>query len=223
MTKLVFISDTHNRHKKIKLPDGDILVHCGDATSMGEIHELQQVIDWFKKLLDVGKYKDIIYISGNHDFGYQEMPALMKDMTKGVGHYLEDKAVTVQGLKFYGSPWSPLFFEWAYNLPRGEALKEKWDMIPANTDVLITHTPPFGIGDLVNRSFTTSYDPPNFDGHTGCRELLEAVKKLKPKIHAYGHIHDAYGTTTIGGTTFVNAATCDDKYQAVHEPIVVEV
>ena len=94
-------------------------------------------------------------------------------------HYLCDESLTLDGVKFYGSPWQPRFFDWAFNKDRGAPLKAIWDKIPLDTDVLITHGPPHGILDLT------------FDKiKAGCEELLLAVQRIKPKVHVFGHIHE---------------------------------
>jgi len=90
--------------------------------------------------------------------------------------------VIIEGVKFYGSPWQPRFFDWAFNLDRGEEIKKKWDLIPMDTDVLITHGPPYGILDLTHEG-----------EKVGCEELMKAVLRVQPKIHIFGHIHEAYG------------------------------
>ena len=126
-------------------------------------------------------------------------------------HYLQDSEVTIDGIKFYGSPWQPEFYNWAFNLPRGEKLAQKWAEIPDNTDVLITHGPAYGILD---------YAP--MGGHVGCEELYKRISDIKPKIHVCGHIHNSYGQKTIDGIEFLNASVLNDRYEYAHKPIVVD-
>lgn len=126
--------------------------------------------------------------------------------------YLEDAEALAFGLKVYGSPWQPRFNRWAFNLQRGRALLDKWDRIPADTDVLLTHTPPVGHGDLCARQ-----------RHVGCVELLSVVQnRVRPRYHVFGHIHEGYGVTTDGQTVFVNAAICNIKYSPVNPPVVFD-
>jgi len=224
MPRLVCISDTHTYHKKLKMPDGDILVCAGDISFSGKLDEVQRWCEWIDTLLNRGKYKDAVWIAGNHDFFFEEgNPEYIKDVVKYSGHYLKDESVTIQGLKFYGSPWQPEFFDWAFNLPRGTALKIMWDKIPTDTDVLITHGPPYLILDDIFRKTRTKYDPIDLlPGHVGCADLAEAVKRIKPKLHVFGHIHEAYGMKEIDGTTYVNASVNTYGYDPINKPIVVD-
>ena len=117
----------------------------------------------------------------------------------------------VDGLEVWGSPWQPWFHDWAFNLERGAALAEKWAMIPDSTDLLITHGPPHGILDAC------------FDGRrVGCEELTRAVERVRPKLHVFGHIHEAYGVVDDGTTLFVNASNCNLRYRPANAPIVVD-
>ncbi len=102
----------------------------------------------------------------------------------------------------------PWFYDWAFNLERGPEIRAKWELIPKNTDVLITHGPPIGIADLTSRG-----------EQVGCQDLLEVIEKIRPAIHIFGHIHEGYGMITKGKTTFINASNCDQHYQLVNPPI----
>jgi Icc-related predicted phosphoesterase len=212
--KIVFISDTHNKHKHLTskgmgniLGSGDILVHCGDSTSMGHKHEIEQFLKWFSNT----DFEHKIFIAGNHDFGFEEQTDIDQEFKDLGVTYLFDNDITIDGIKFYGSPWQPEFYNWAFNLPRGEKLAEKWEKIPDDVDILITHGPAYGILD---------YAP--IGGHVGCEELYRKIVEVKPKIHVCGHIHDSYGQKTIGGIEFLNASVLNDKYEYAHKPIVVE-
>ncbi len=124
-----------------------------------------------------------------------------------------DDYVIIDGLLYYFSPYQPEFCDWAYNLPRGEPLREKWSLIPDNVDVLVTHGPPHGILDVAP-----------FGGNVGCEELRQVIgTRINPKLHVFGHIHDGYGMTKIGNTTFVNAAICTERYQPINAPIVIDI
>jgi len=212
--KIVFISDTHNKHKHLTskgmgniLGSGDILVHCGDSTSMGHKHEIEQFLKWFSNT----DFEHKIFIAGNHDFGFEEQTDIDQEFKDLGVTYLFDNDITIDGIKFYGSPWQPEFYNWAFNLPRGEKLAEKWEKIPDDVDILITHGPAYGILD---------YAP--IGGHVGCEELYRKIVEVKPKIHVCGHIHDGYGQKTIGGIEFLNASVLNDSYEHAHKPIVVE-
>lgn len=212
--KIVFISDTHNKHKILTsnaygniLGSGDILVHAGDSTSMGQKHEINEFLKWFSKT----DFEHKIFIAGNHDFGFEEQTDINQEFKDLGVTYLFDNDITIDGIKFYGSPWQPEFYNWAFNLPRGEELAAKWEKIPDDVDILITHGPAYGILD---------YAP--IGGHVGCEELYRKIVEVKPKIHVCGHIHDSYGQKSMGGIEFLNASTLNDKYEYAHKPIVVE-
>lgn len=130
--------------------------------------------------------------------------------------YLRNSAIDIEGVRFYGSPWQPRFMHWAFNLSRGEDLRRKWDFIPEDTDVLVTHGPPHGRLDLVPRDRAGIFE------NTGCEELLLAVKRIRPKLHVFGHIHEGYGVTRESGTTFVNACVCDAAYRPVNPAVIIE-
>ncbi len=206
--KFVVISDTHGQHRSLKLPKGDIIIHAGDISKRGHPIELEDFLDWFSNL----KFKHKIFIAGNHDFFLEQAhPRIIEQMIpKGVV-YLNDSGFQIEGLKFWGSPITPWFNDWAFNRERGEEIKQHWDLIPDDTDILITHGPPFGILDET------------VDGErTGCEELLGKVHQIKPKFHVFGHIHEDYGQYTKGETIFVNASVLDDCYQLVYQPVAIE-
>jgi predicted phosphodiesterase len=148
----------------------------------------------------------------------QRDPGLWRQLMAERGiTYLQDSEVTIDGLRIWGSPWQPEFYDWAFNLPRGDALKEKWDLIPAGIDILVTHGPPRGKLDM-----TYSYAGFPRD-EVGCWDLARAVARIKPKVHVFGHIHVGYGVVEENGTTFVNPSSCDDNYDATQDPIVLEI
>ncbi len=202
--KIVMISDTHGEHRKIKIPECDLLIHAGDILQGGmEVGILED----FNKWLGEQPAKGIVCIAGNHDFIFEKV-----DIARGLitnATYLQDEYTHVNGLKIYGSPWQPEFFNWAFNLPRGEAIKKKWDMIPTDTDILVTHGPPLGYQDRVGNK------------HVGCEELEKRVKEIKPLIHVFGHIHCGAGYTQDEHTTYVNAAIVDEAYRVRYEPTVI--
>lgn len=216
--KIVCIADTHGRHKKLKkmlrgkMPEGDVIVCAGDNTPSGEVEMFMSFSNWLSRL----PYKFKIVIAGNHDRNFANNDhCLCKDelLRRGI-IYLEDSEVIIGGVKFYGSPWQPEFCNWAFNLPRGEDLLEKWRYIPNDTDVLITHGPPYGILDV------SVYDKIS----VGCEDLRsEVFGRIKPKVHIFGHIHAWHGMEEHDGIKFINASSVNESYIVQNEPIVVEV
>ena len=206
--KIVTISDTHCMHREVDVPDGDVLIHAGDMTGRGEMERLLDFCEWMNEL----PHKHKIVIAGNHDFCFENW---RRDeairMMEEVAVYLEDSSVVIDGVKFYGSPWQPEFCDWAFNLPRGEALREVWSKIEADTDVLITHGPPLGILDKCP------------GGNVGDEELAKAIDGLNLKYHIFGHIHEGYGTTKAGEVTHINASNCTGSYRPINPPITFEI
>ena len=212
--KIVFISDTHGKHKILTtkaynniLGEGDVLVHAGDCTNVGKTHEIKEFLDWFSDTPFTHK----IFIAGNHDFWFEKNHDIAQEYKdKGV-KYLFDSMVEIDGVKIYGSPWQPEFYNWAFNLPRGEKLAEKWGKIPEGLDILVTHSPAFGMVDATIQGISV-----------GCHDLFQRVVKVKPKIHACGHIHWSYGQKTFDGIEFINASILNEGYFYENKPIAIE-
>ena len=203
--KTVFISDTHGLHHQLAgLPEGDLIIHGGDMTRRGTPEEVEDFLNWFINL----PYRHKIFIAGNHDFYFEHFTRqqIQNDLPEDC-HYLLNSGVNIEGIKIWGSPVTPTFFNWAFNEDRGAPIKKFWDMIPTDTDVLITHGPPGGILDE-----TVSGQ------QVGCSNLSETVNFIRPKFHLFGHIHEAYGSTISGATTFINGSILNEKYEAVNPP-----
>ncbi len=200
--KIDTISDTHNKHGKIKLPGGDILIHSGDFSSHGAVGETVAFLDWFADQ----DYSHLVLIAGNHDFIAEKQPLWMnEECKKRQIIYLNDSGVEIEGIKFWGSPIQPWFYDWAFNRARGPEIKKHWDLIPEDTQVLITHGPPHMILDGV----------PQRGGwyeHVGCADLYEKIIKTNIKLHIFGHIHEGTGYKYLDGRTYVNASSLDGMY-----------
>ena len=206
--KFVVISDTHCQHHQLSLPAGDILIHAGDVSSRGHFTEINDFLNWFQNQ----NYKYKIFIAGNHDFYFEKEKAekIKKIIPPGI-IYLNDSGIKIEGINVWGSPISPWFFNWAFNRHRGEEISRHWKLIPTNTDILITHGPPYGILDK-----TTNLEK------AGCEDLLKKINEIKPKFHLYGHIHEAYGSYDNGITTFINASVLDEKYILKNKALTFE-
>ncbi len=204
--RIVCISDTHNQLDRLRIPPGDLLIHAGDLSGRGSHKELARQLGLFAAL----PHRHKVVIAGNHDWGFQLDHAASRALVTGAV-YLQDEAVTIEGLRIYGSPWQPWFLDWAFNYPRGQSLAPIWDRIPEGTDLLITHGPPLGHGDR-----TVSGED------VGCPALLDAIRRIKPRLHVFGHIHEGYGVTQEGPTTCVNASSCTEDYHPTNAPIVVD-
>ena len=204
--RIVAISDTHFMHESIAIPPGDVLVHGGDALGHGTLDELERL----DRFLGTLPHRHKVLIAGNHDWCFERTPEEARTRVTNA-HYLEDEAVEIEGFLFYGSPWQPWFYDWAFNLERGEPLRDKWSLIPEGIDVLLTHGPPAGICDRTVRG-----------EDVGCEELDARVSAVRPKLHVFGHIHEAYGSLRRDGTLFVNACSCSVRYEPTQPPVVIE-
>lgn len=195
--RIIAISDTHQKHRKIKIPDGDVFVFAGDMTNFNR--SKQHYID-FNNWLGTLPHPNKLIIAGNHDELFQKNQAEARGYMTNCT-YLEDDEIVIDGVKFYGTPWQKYFYGWAFNLPPGSNhLKEKWNAIPDDTDVLITHSPPFQIFDT------------EMGKNLGCELLTNRVFEVQPKIHVFGHIHGSCGKAgLVGNTLFFNISNDHNK------------
>ena len=208
--KILFLSDTHKLHRKLKnLPEADLLIHGGDVSKTGADHEVEDFIHWFARL----NYKYKVFIAGNHDFYLEDesIERVQKELPPNA-YYLCNSGITIEGLSIWGSPVTPTYHNWAFNRDRGKDIRRYWNMIPQNTDILITHGPPFGILDKAQRRESV-----------GCRDLYDTIKKIKPRYHLFGHIHEEYGVVDIDGTTFINGSLLVDYSQFTNAPVLFEI
>ncbi|MBE7640755.1 metallophosphoesterase [Salegentibacter sp. BLCTC] len=203
--KLICISDTHNKHEQISIPDGDILIHAGDITEGGTEREVRNFLEWFASQ----PHKHKIFIAGNHDFYFEKASdkEIKEIIPKNVS-YLKDNTVSINNIKFWGSPITPGDGTWAFNNKQTQSINKHWEQIPEDTQILITHTPPYKIKDILKNG-----------QHAGCASLLKILQKRQIKIHIFGHVHDSYGVTSITGTKFINASCLDNKDRHLHKPI----
>lgn len=201
--KIHAISDTHRRHKEFTMPGGDVLVCSGDICSRGSLEEAIDFLNWF----GAQPYDYKVLVPGNHDWVFEHNPELMKAecFTRNI-ILLNDSGVTINGVKFWGSPVQPRFFNWAFNRDRGPDIQRHWDLIPIDTDVLITHGPPAGILDYV---------PGPRGGSVGCHDLARTIVKTNIKLHIFGHIHYSRGHSKVGNCLYINAASVSEQYLAV--------
>ncbi len=229
--KLVCISDTHLAEPE--LPEGDILIHSGDLTYRGRPEELLRQFEWLVNQRH--KFNYIIIVPGNHDLGIEKETSLYRQEAENRGLILlNEQEVVLDGVKFYGSPITPFFHNWAFNR-HVEEIKPHWDIIPDDTQVLITHGPPKNILDGVphytkkqigvDNHFRPMYSKVlDHMEHVGCKSLLERILELKQlQLHVFGHIHESYGQENFFGVKFINASIMNGDYVPVNKPVVVDI
>lgn len=219
--KITLISDTHAKHRycEADLPGGDLLIHAGDFMNSGYYkREATEFFDWFSSIKG---YDKKVFIAGNHDRIMENDPTWSLLTVKNYERiiYLQDEGFSLydidtdSSIKIWGSPWQPEFYNWAFNLPRNsKEMKDRWNLIPEDTDILITHGPPFGHLDI----------PGGQNIRVGCEMLRYRVDEIKPKIHIFGHIHGSYGHYYDGYTHFINASILDEQYQYINSPITFD-
>lgn len=212
--KLVIFSDTHTCHNQLTdtvLPEADAIICSGDISYKGYKHEVLDFLEWFNSLK---QYKYKIFIAGNHDFLFEDSDLTSEVLEKYPDLiYLKDSSIEIDGKIFYGSPVTPFFHNWAFNVwPKD--LAKVWETLPEKIDVLITHGPPYGVldkcisGDVVGDPF-----------------LLDKIKQIKPIIHCFGHIHESYGFKKIDNldTIFINSSVLNEKYQVKNKPVIINI
>lgn len=196
--KIDLISDTHTQHDKIALPGGDFLICAGDISYQGTIKEIYTFLQWFA----AQPYKHLILVPGNHDWGFEQAFGIFADECKRKNIILlNDSSVELEGIKIHGSPIQPEFCDWAFNRERGEEIRKHWDLIPEDTEILVTHGPPHGILDKTTRN-----------EQVGCMDLYHKIIQTKVKLHVFGHIHEGFGHQYLDGRTYVNASSVDGRY-----------
>ena len=235
--RITHISDTHNHHAKLQedLPGGDLLIHSGDFTSIGRRHEIEKFIKWFN---NIDNYTYKVFIAGNHDLTFESevlqrqksqwfdtdvlhmTPAdaakpqwlceLLEVGLRGGVFYLENESLDIEGVKIWGSPFSPTFGrDWAFNVDRGEDAAKLWSTIPTDTNIVITHGPMYGTLDVAYNSGLP----------VGCEDLYNRLQIVKPDLHFCGHVHEGYGYKQVGDMYSFNGASVSLEYQYKNKPI----
>ena len=187
-------------------------------------NDITSFCKWFNEL---EQYDHKVFIAGNHDRKFEDKPEQAMEIVNSYKwiDYLQDDwiivgdddphAANVKTAKIYGSPWQPEFYNWAFNLPKGgPGLMSKWEAIPKDTDILITHGPAQGHLDMSG--------PPYNEPNLGCALLREKLDEQPPKIHVCGHIHGGYGYKFHNGTHYFNASILNERYEYVNKPVTFD-
>ncbi len=226
--RIVCMSDTHDEYSQLVMrnkagdtfttvPHGDLLLHAGDAaTSPQRAMEDLRRLNYFLESLEIPEQ---IFVPGNHDLPF-DLASKREKALRAVSHphvalgWKHPSALKVVNtpigpLKVYGEPRQPWFYSWAFNWPR-DRMRELWDEVPSDVDILVTHGPPLGAGDLTTNG-----------KNVGCEFLREWIERVQPRLVVCGHIHNGYGIYMIGKTIVVNASICNERYQGINPPIVI--
>lgn len=207
VTKLVALSDTHERHRQIDVPDGDVLMFAGDLTMTGEMAAVKDFAHWLADL----PHEHKLVIGGNHDCCFTDHRrdkaiALLEGDAGAL--YLQGHGTTIGELNVFGTPWTQTYNEWCLQKDE-DGLRREFQRIPADTDVLVSHGPAYGTGDYLD-----GY------GHIGSEALRDVVERVQPDLHLYGHVHQHHGRQAPGS---YNVSVLDGEYNVVAEPVVIEV
>jgi len=247
-TRFVCYSDTHGAERNLpnRQPKADVVLHAGDFTDVGALDQVEDFAQWCAGHPGITGPPEKVVIAGNHDLSfdpgfylnphkdpagqgrppwvwrrhpqphaYEEVRGALEKC--GV-RYLEDEVQEVCGYRIYGSPWQPEFGLWAFNAKRGPEIRAKWEAIPSDIDILMTHGPPRSFGGLclgLDRNGRV-------DAHEeGCADLLDVIQDRSFPIHVSGHIHEGYGVRNDKLTTYINASSLDVGYNAGNHPPIV--
>jgi predicted phosphodiesterase len=210
--RIVCISDTHTHHRSLYIPDGDLLVHAGDFTNVGDLKDVYSFAAWLRDLPHANK----VVIAGNHDFCFENdnFYSARAAIIDSGAIYLQDEGCQILSpdedfsVNVYGTPWQPWFHDWAFNLRTEEEMQEKWEMIWPNTDILLVHGPPAKLHDKTEEGV-----------RTGSSTLGQRIQQIKPGLVVCGHIHEDRGVTEIDNeghhrnTWVANASCLTRKYK----------
>lgn len=222
--RLVSLSDTHGRHREVRVPSGDVLIHAGDFThDHTDIRELIDFNDW------LGSQPHPIKLvgPGNHDVFFQSALGLAKSMLTNA-RVLIDEAIEVGGQVFYFSPWTPMFCNWAFMLDRGSAeMRRVWERAKlARPDVLVTHGPAYKILDRILIAPTPKDGEEPYlvpSPHFGCADFRRALPEIAPKINIFGHVHTSHGRMVADNTEFYNVSIVDEDYRVRYPATIIDI
>ena len=234
--KIVHISDTHSKHNNLNIPENiDLLIFSGDWSRIGSSSDTENFFNWLISL----NIPKIVFIAGNHERTLDndwiknshrtnslvkkeiyKVKKLIKSLPNNIT-YLYEESINYMGYNIYGTPWSNMFpapYMWGFNWLTVNAEKESCYKIPKNTNILITHSPPFGILDYVNTI------------HAGSNYLKEKILNNLPnlKLHCFGHLHQEnnsdlnFNIEKINNCLFSNGSVLNHNYeQVVYFPKII--
>lgn len=210
--KALFLSDIHGHIDIIKnAPECDVIFIAGDIIpNYGPYYnDYFSLKAWLYEELNVilkNKSSKIISIGGNHDIFAEKDPLLYKGLS---WKYLQDESCILDnGMKVYGMPWMEMFCQGhAFNAD-DLTMKEKCDKIDSDTDILLCHCPPLGVGDKIMKKHF---------GSENIKNRIEELSKNKLKLVICGHMHSGRGKYNKFGVKIFNAACVDNNYEKISD------
>ncbi len=182
--RILHLSDTHGLHHQIKdLPEADVIIHSGDISHNGDESEVLDFLNWYNDL----PYKHKIFVTGNHDQCLWDADDI-EDLPQNL-YFLQDRGIEIDGMKFFGLGYD-----------------HSEQLIPDDTDIVVTHEPPVMILDESSGI------------HWGNILLCRRIFEIKPRYHLFGHAHNGYGTAKQDGIIFSNSALLNDMNRLVRRP-----
>jgi len=208
------ISDTHTKHRQVQLPESDVLIHAGDFTNVGEMHDVIDFNQWLGENKHKYKHHPVV-ICGNHEKSFdprmKQYDPSMKNLITNAA-LLDNSSIEIEGWKIYGSPIQPAFMGWAFNRNRGEEIRREWNLIPEDTDILITHGPAYGTNDKIHPK----------GSNLGCLDLRNRIQEIPSiKLHIAGHLHAGRNYCKYKDVTYLNASILNEAYKFTNKPYIV--
>lgn len=212
MLILDLISDTHTKHDGITFPqpllnqeDTWVLVHTGDFSYQGLPHEVNS----FKRWLQCQPHYYKVLIAGNHELTFENLIDGHKEFSKCANtYYLQETGCEIAGYKFWGTPYTMRFFDWAFQVDRGVDDHQRFSKIPNDTDIVLCHGPAQGVADTC-----PDINDRNRIVSVGSSALRKRLKAIEPKLMVSGHLHKHAGVYAQPECLYVNASVLDDRYE----------
>lgn len=231
--KIVCLSDTHGLLPELDLDRIDLVLHAGDYTLHNK-HDIQGQLDYFENqfcpwVRRIASQTQFYYINGNHEVFAEKLNINTdyNDVTQK--HCIDNSSVFLcdYNIKIYGNPYTPTFYNWAFNLPdMPDGLGKKFKYIPDSIDILVSHGPPHGVMDYVpgrlvlDRNTGEVVEIPACNA--GSHELAKAITRVKPRLVVCGHLHSNFGVVKKEGVTYVGCSLMDENYQSNRFPIIID-
>ena len=200
----MFLSNTHGHHETLLLPRGDMIIHAGDFTKNGTESEAREFLHWFSHL----NYKYRIFIAGMRDAFFEQEPGLVRKLLPSNVIYLEESGVEAGGFKIWGSPFNTFNHGSAFSVSAGDEIREHWNKIPDEVDIVIGRMPAYGV-----------HDEEGSGDHIGCKDLLRKLVRVEPNYFVCGNLHGVHRYEYRHDINFINASLLNPEYKIAYKPV----